>query len=62
MSDTLMIRPKRNHHSGKLLSGFALIKKKDNPDLSEHVFLQDRENCEEWVHKDDYEYYKELSK
>jgi len=60
MNDTLMIRPKRNEQSAKGNSGFVLTKKSKNPDLSEHVFLQTRNNVDEYVHKDDYQFYSQF--
>jgi len=60
MNDTVLIRPKRNEHSGKGNSGFVLMKRSKNPDLSEHVFLKITSGADEYVHKQDYEYYKAL--
>lgn len=59
MADAVMIRPKRNQYSNQGLSGFALVKKSANPDLSEHVFLKVTGGVDEYVHKDDYEFYKQ---
>lgn len=57
MNDYLMIRPKRNKENEKGNSGFVLIKREKAPDLSEHVLLRVRHNMDEYVHKDDYEFY-----
>lgn len=58
MNETLMIRPKRNAQTEKGNSGFVLMKRSKNPDLSEHVFLNASNNVDVYVHKDDYEHYK----
>lgn len=60
MNDTVMIRPKRNERSGKGNAGFVLMKHSKNPDLSEHVFLNESNGVDVYVHKDDYEHYKGL--
>lgn len=57
MNEAIMIRPKRNEQTEKGNSGFVLMKRSKNPDLSEHVFLQTRNEVDEYVHKDDYEFY-----
>jgi len=40
MNDTVLIRPKRNEHSGKGKSGFVLMKRSKNPDQSQNVVLK----------------------
>ncbi len=54
-----MIRPKRNAQTERGNSGFVLTKRDKNPDLSEHVLLRTIDDkVDEYVHKDDYEHYK----
>lgn len=62
MNDTIMIRPKRNEQTKMGNSGFVLMKRSKNPDLSEHVLLKTTDNVDEYVHKDDLEHYKSLVK
>lgn len=62
MNDIVLIRPKRNEQTKKGNSGFVLMKRSKNPDLSEHVLLKTTDNVDEYVHKDDLEHYKSLVK
>lgn len=60
MNNTVLIRPKRNEHTKTGNSGFVLMKREKNPDLSDHVFLNETNGIDVYVHKDDYEHYKEF--
>lgn len=60
MNNTVMVRPKRNEHSGKGVAGFAMYKRDKAPDLTDFVFLKETGGADEYVHKNDYEHYKSL--
>lgn len=57
MNEVVMVRPKRNEHSGKGVAGFAVYKRDKAPDLTDFVFLKETGGADEYVHKDDYEFY-----
>lgn len=39
---------------------FQILKNDENLDLTDHVYLQTQGGVEEWVHKDDYDYWKAM--
>ena len=39
---------------------FQILKNDENLDLTDHVYLQTQGGIEEWVHKDDYGYWKTI--
>ena len=58
MNDIVMIRPKRNEQTKKGNSGFVLMKRDKHPDLSDHIYLNESNGVDVYIHKDDYEHYK----
>ena len=61
-AEFIIIREKRNNLDKTY---FSLVKKDGNYDLSQHSYVGSKcvgsNVCEEWVHKDDFDYYSKLS-